>query len=59
MLFQAEFLLHLIGTGCTTEWAANTEQGLTFGEADQEGVESVGVMLCTDTAILVRETVDF
>lgn len=59
MLFQAEFLLSLIGTGCTVEWAANTEQGLTFGEADQEAVESFRVVLCTNTAILVRETVVF
>lgn len=45
LLFQAEFVLYLIGTSCTVEQTANTKQRLAFREADQEGVKSIRVVL--------------
>lgn len=44
-LLQAEFVLYLTGTRCTAEQTANTKQRVACRETDQEGVESVRVVL--------------
>lgn len=45
LLFQAEFVLYLKGRSCTVEQPANPEQCLAFSETDQEGAESLRVVL--------------